>query len=328
MKIQFRRTATAAFVAMGTFVASQSFAQNAIKVDPAIPSYKAESGISGNLNSIGSDTLNNVMTLWAEGFKKVYPNVNIQIEGKGSSTAPPALIEGTAQLGPMSRPMKGSESDAFESKYGYKPTPLRTSLDSLAVFVNKDNPVQGLTLPQVDAIFSKTRRCRTPNEIKVWGEAGIDGSWGSSPISLYGRNSASGTYGFFKEHALCNGDYKDTVKEQPGSASVVQGVSEDRNGAGYSGIGYATSGVRAVPLAAKQGDPFVPANYENVVTGKYPLSRYLLVYVNRAPGKPLDPLVREFAKFIFSKEGQEVVIKDGYYPLSAAIVNEELKKLQ
>lgn len=300
---------------------------SAIQVDPAIPAYKAVSGISGSINSIGSDTLNNLMTFWAEGFKKAYPNVNIQIEGKGSSTAPPALIEGTAQLGPMSRPMKGTEIDAFEAKYGYKPTPLRTSLDSLGVFVHKDNPIKGLTMVQVDGVFSKTQRCKGANA-KTWGDVGEDGSWASAPISLYGRNSASGTYGFFKEHALCNGDYKDTVKEQPGSASVVQGVSEDRNGAGYSGIGYATAGVRAVPLAAKQGDSFHAANYQNVVNGSYPLSRALFVYINREPGKPLDPLVKEFAKFIFSKEGQEIVVKDGYFPLPASIVKEELAKLE
>ncbi len=328
MNVSIWRTVTTAFIALGTLTAGPTSAQEAIKVDPAIPAYKAASGISGNLNSIGSDTLNNLMTLWAEGFKKFYPNVNIQIEGKGSSTAPPALIEGTAQLGPMSRPMRGSEIDSFEGKYGYKPTPIRTSLDSLAVFVNKDNPIKGLTIQQVDALFSKTRRCRMPTDVKTWGEVGADSGWASSPISLYGRNSASGTYGFFKEHALCNGDYKDTVKEQPGSASVVQGVSEDRNGAGYSGIGYTTSGVRAVPLATKQGDPFIPANYENVTSGKYPLSRALLVYINRAPGQPIDPLIREFAKFIMSKEGQEVVIKDGYFPLPATVANEELKKLE
>jgi len=307
--------------------ASPVSAQDAVQVDPAIPSYKAVSGISGSLNSIGSDTLNNLMTFWAEGFKKVYPNINIQIEGKGSSTAPPALIEGTAQLGPMSRTMRGTEVDAFEAKYGYKPTQLRTSLDSLAVFVHKDNPVRGLTLVQVDGIFSKTQRCKG-TDAKTWGAVGADGSWAGAPISLYGRNSASGTYGFFKENALCNGDYKDTVKEQPGSASVVQGVSEDRNGAGYSGIGYTTAGVRAVPLATKQGDPFQPANYQTVVSGGYPLSRFLFVYVNREPGKPLDPLVKEFAKFIFSKEGQEIVIKDGYYPLPASAIREELAKLE
>ena len=297
-----------------------------VEVDPNLPAYEKVSGISGSLNSVGSDTLNNLMTLWAEGFKKVYPNVNIQIEGKGSSTAPPALIEATAQLGPMSRAMKNSEMDKFEKKFGYKATPLRPSLDSLAVFVNKDNPLQGLSLDQVDAMFSKTLRCGAVSEASVWGDLGLNGDWATAPLSLYGRNSASGTYGFFKKQVLCKGDYKDTVKEQPGSASVVQGVSEDKNAAGYSGIGYTTSGVRALPLA-KSGTNYIVPNQETVGSGQYPLSRFLYIYINKAPGQPVDPLVREFANYIFSKEGQEVVVKDGYYPVSAQIVNQERSKL-
>ena len=293
-----------------------------IQVDTDLPSYEKVSGISGNLNSIGSDTLNNLMTLWAEGFKKVYPNVNVQIEGKGSSTAPPALIEATAQLGPMSRAMKSKETDEFEKKFGYKPTPIRTSLDSLAVFVNKDNPIQGLNIQQVDALFSKNRKCGAPLDTATWGDLGLTGNWASAPISLYGRNSASGTYGFFKKVALCKGDYKDTVKEQPGSASVVQGVSEDSNGAGYSGIGYTTSGVRPIPLV-KEGSDYVEPTYGNVASGKYPLSRFLYVYVNKEPNKALDPLTKEFLKFVLSKEGQEIVVKDGYYPMSAKLVNED-----
>ena len=293
-----------------------------IQVDADLPSYEKVSGISGNLNSIGSDTLNNLMTLWAEGFKKVYPNVNVQIEGKGSSTAPPALIEATAQLGPMSRAMKSKETDEFEKKFGYKPTPIRTSLDSLAVFVNKDNPIQGLNIQQVDALFSKNRKCGAPLDTATWGDLGLTGNWASAPISLYGRNSASGTYGFFKKVALCKGDYKDTVKEQPGSASVVQGVSEDSNGAGYSGIGYTTSGVRPIPLV-KEGSDYVEPTYGNVASGKYPLSRFLYVYVNKEPNKALDPLTKEFLKFVLSKEGQEIVVKDGYYPMSAKLVNED-----
>ena len=298
-----------------------------IQVDADLPGYEKVSGISGNLNSIGSDTLNNLMTLWAEGFKKVYPNVNVQIEGKGSSTAPPALIEATAQLGPMSRAMKSKETDEFEKKFGYKPTPIRTSLDSLAVFVNKDNPVQGLNLQQVDALFSKNRKCGATLDTAIWGDLGLSGNWSSAPISLYGRNSASGTYGFFKKVALCKGDYKDTVKEQPGSASVVQGVSEDRKGAGYSGIGYTTSGVRAIPLV-KEGSDYVEPTYENVASGKYPLSRFLLVYVNKEPNKALDPLTKEFLKFVLSKEGQGIVVKDGYYPMSAKLVNEDRAALE
>jgi len=298
-----------------------------VQVDPAIKPYQPVSGVSGNLSSIGSDTLNNLMTLWAEKFNKTYPNVKIQIEGKGSSTAPPALISATAQLGPMSRAMKGSEIDEFEKKYGYKPTQVRVAVDALGVFVNKDNPVACLTVEQVDGIFSKSRRSGYKENVKSWGQLGLTGDWATRPISIFGRNSASGTYGFFKEHVLKNGDYKDEVKEQPGSASVVQGVTVDRFAIGYSGIGYATAGVKAVPLAAKQGDKCHPATAEEAYSGNYPLARFLFVYVNRAPGKPLDPIVGEFLKLVLSKEGQEVVVKDGYFPLPSKVDQEELAKL-
>jgi phosphate transport system substrate-binding protein len=290
--------------------------------------YQKTPGVSGNINSVGSDTMNNMMTLWAEAFLKMYPNVKVQVEGKGSSTAPPALIAGSSQFGPMSRTMRATEIDQFEAKYGYKPTQLRTSYDALAVYVNKDNPLDKLTLAQVDAAFSKTRRRGFKQNVTTWGQLGLTGDWANRPISLYGRNSASGTYGFFKEHTLGNGDYKDSVKEQPGSASVVQGVTEDRFGMGYSGIGYKTSGVKAVALAAKDGDTFSSGSYDDVTSGKYPLNRFLYIYINRAPGKPLDPLVKEYCKFIFSKEGQEVVVKDGYLPLPAEIAKQELAKLE
>jgi phosphate transport system substrate-binding protein len=322
MDRRWKKTAGAALALLvtGTLVAET------VKVDASIPAYKRVSGISGNLNSIGSDTLNNLMTYWAEGYRKSYPNVNIQMEGKGSSTAPPALIEGTAQLGPMSREMKGAEVDRFEAKYGYKPTRIRVALDGIAVYVNKDNPIQKLTFKQLDAVFSSTRK-RGGKDIRTWGDLGLTGAWASKPISLFGRNSASGTYGYFKEHALENGDYKNSVKEQPGSSSVVQGVAEDRYAIGYSGVGYTTSGVKTVPLSAKDDGPSFGESYENVLAGKYPLSRYLNVYVNKAPGRPLDPLVKEFLLFVLSKDGQEIVVKDGFFPLTAKVVGEELAKL-
>jgi phosphate transport system substrate-binding protein len=313
--------ALALVLATGSAIAQQ------IKLDPELTRYKTVSGVSGNVSSVGSDTLNNLMTHWAESFQKFYPNAKVQIEGKGSSTAPPALISGTAQLGPMSREMKGTELDAFEKKYGYKPTPIRTSVDALAVFVNKDNPIKCLSFKQVDGMFSKSRR-QGGEDIRTWGQLGLTGEWASRPISLYGRNSASGTYGFFKEHALKNGDFKDTVKEQPGSAAVVQGATVDRFGVGYSGIGYATAGVRAVPLTEKDGGKCVEATADNSYSGSYPLARFLLVYVNRAPGKPLDPLTREFVKLIVAREGQEGVLKDGYFPIPATIAKEELSKIQ
>ena len=297
-----------------------------VVVDPTIKAYAKGAGVTGNLNSIGSDTLNNVMALWAEGFKGAYPNVNIQVEGKGSATAPPALIEGTAQLGPMSREMKATEIDAFEKKYGYKPTEVKVAIDSLAVFVHKDNPLKGLTLQQVDSIFSSTFKAGG-KDITKWGGVGLAGTWAAKPISLYGRNSASGTYGYFKEHALAKGDYKATVKEQPGSSSVVQSIGTDLAGIGYSGIGYKTSEVRPVALAAKEGGKFVDATYENCLSGDYPMARFLYIYVNKKPGQAMDKLTQEFLKFILCKEGQEVVIKDGYFPVPAEVVDEELKKL-
>jgi len=306
-------------------VAGSAFAQ-AVKVESAIPAYTPAQGVSGNLKSVGSDTMNNEMTLWAEGFRKHYRNVKIEIEGKGSSTAPPALTAGTAQFGPMSRPMKADEVDKFEKKYGYKPTEVRTSVDVVAVYVHKDNPISGLTLQQVDAIFSKTRRSGAKKDIKTWGDLGLTGEWKDKPISLYGRNSASGTYGFFKENALAKGDYKDSVKEQPGSSSVVQGIASDRYGIGYSGIGYKTADVKAVPLASK-ADKFFAPNPENGYQGLYPLSRYLLLYVNKAPGKALDPVRGEFLKYILSQDGQEAVVKDGYFPLPHKIVMDERQKL-
>lgn len=289
-----------------------------VELDPKLAEYTKVAGVSGNLNSIGSDTLNNLMTLWAEGFQEVYPNVNIQIEGKGSSTAPPALIEGTAQLGPMSREMSSKEIDAFEKKYGYKPTAIKVAIDALAVFVHKDNPVKGLTLAQADAIFSKTRKREYAADIADWGV--LVPEWKGKAVSLYGRNSASGTYGFFKEHTLKKGDYKATVKEQPGSSAVVQGVASDLGGIGYSGIGYVTSGVKALPLGEKDGE-FVEPTYDNCLASKYPLARYLYVYVNKKSGEELPVLVKEFIRFVESKQGQEIVVKDGYFPLKAEMTS-------
>lgn len=321
-----KRFSVLAALAVTVLSAAPASAQ-VVKADPKLPPYKKTSGVAGTINSVGSDTLNNLMTLWAEGFVRQYPNVKPQIEGKGSSTAPPALISGTAQFGPMSRPMKLSEIEQFEKKFGYAPTQVAVAIDGLAVYVHKDNPLKSLSMEQVDAIFSKARACGAAQAVTTWGDLGLTGEWANKPVSLYGRNSASGTYGYFKEHALCKGDYKDTVKEQPGSAAVVQGVSADRYAIGYSGVGYRTSGVKTVALAAKPGQEPVSDDAENVLSGKYPLSRFLYIYVNRAPGKPADPLVREFLRFALSRQGQDIVVKDGYLPLRAELAAKELAKL-
>ncbi len=320
----FKKSILTAALLLVSVVAAQA---EKVTVDPKIKNYTATAGVAGNLGSIGSDSLNNLMTYWAEGFKKKYPNVNIQIEGKGSSTAPPALIAGTAQLGPMSREMKGSEIEAFQKKHGFKPTRIGVALDSLAVFVNKDNPIKSLSLDKVDAIFSKTHK-RGGADVTTWGQLGVTGSLAAKPVSLYGRNSASGTYGYFKEHALNKGDFKNSVKEQPGSSSVVEGIAKDIAAIGYSGIGYTTSGVRAVPLSAKEGGKVAEATYANVLNGSYPMSRMLYIYVAKKPGQPLPKVVEEFLRYALSKEGQAVVVKDGYDPLTAKLVDDQLKALR
>lgn len=319
---------TQSFLSRVAFAAALNLAAaaaGAAEVDPDLPAYETSSGVSGNVTSVGSDTLANLMTLWAEGFKRFYPSVNVQIQAAGSSTAPPALTEGTSNLGPMSRRMKSNEIEAFEARHGYKPTPIPVAIDALAVYVHKDNPVEGLTIPQVDAMFSATRKCGHPKDLKTWGDVGLTGEWASRAIQLYGRNSVSGTYGYFKKNALCKGDFKNNVNEQPGSASVVQGVTKSLNGVGYSGIGYRTSGVRSVPLAKRPGGDFVDATPANAVDGSYPLGRFLYVYVNKHPNKPLSPLEREFMKMVLSKEGQQVVIKDGYVSLPAKVAAKQLE---
>ena len=314
----------AAFVSAAVAVTASA---SAAGVDPATPTYKKASGVSGNISSVGSDTLANLMTLWAEDFKKIYPNVNVQIQAAGSSTAPPALSEGTSNLGPMSRKMKSKEIAAFEKKYGYKPTAIPVAIDALAVYVNKDNPVKGMTIKEVDAIFSSTRKCGGSKDITSWGGMGLTGAWQKRDIQIYGRNSVSGTYGYFKKKALCKGDFKNNVNEQPGSASVVQSVTTSINGIGYSGIGYKTSGVKAIPLSKKGGE-FVEATSANAVKGTYPLSRFLYVYVNKAPNKALAPLEREFLTMVMSKRGQEVVVKDGYIPLPAKVISKYMAKIK
>ena len=245
--MKFKNLVAAMGVAVTTFVSAQ-----AVALDNALPEYQKISGVSGNFSSVGSDTLANMMTFWAEEYKRIYPNINIQIQAAGSSTAPPALTEGTANLGPMSRKMKSKEVEAFEKRHGYKPTEVRVAIDALAVFVHKDNPIEGLRIDEIDAIFSSTRKCGATQQVNRWSDVGLTGEWAAKDIQLYGRNSVSGTYGYFKKKALCKGDFRNNVNEQPGSASVVQSISSSLNAIGYSGIGYKTSGVRTSSTGQKR----------------------------------------------------------------------------
>ncbi|MBL9032216.1 MAG: phosphate ABC transporter substrate-binding protein [Phycisphaerae bacterium] len=293
-----------------------------VTVDSQLPPYVAGPGVSGSLKSMGSDTMNNLMAHWGEEFKRAYPNVKIEVEGKGSSSAPPALIEGQVQFGPMSRPMKAKEMDDFEKKFGYKPTGLTVAIDTLAIYVNKDCPLTEISIDQAAKVFSVSGPDMT------WDQLGVkDAAYQGKPVSLYGRNSASGTYGYFKEHTLGGKDFKATVKEQPGSSAVVQAVANDPFAMGYSGLGYRTAGVRALKVAPKTGQAAVEASMETAYSGDYPIARALLLYVNYDAKTGLDPLRAEFIKMIFSRNGQEGVVKDGYFPVPAELAREELKKV-
>jgi phosphate transport system substrate-binding protein len=322
-----KRIKQSAGLLLSTYLFAQSALAAVTQVDPLLADYQKSQGVSGTLSSVGSDTLANLMTLWGESFKKMYPNVNVQIQAAGSSTAPPALTEGTANFGPMSRLMKDKEVEAFEKRFGYKPTAIPVAIDALAVFVHKDNPIKGLSIAEIDAVFSVTRKCGYEKDLQRWGDLGLKDAWQTRDLQLFGRNSVSGTYGYFKEHALCGGDFKNNVNEQPGSASVVQSVSSSLNGIGYSGIGYVTSGVKSLPVSKEQGGEAVQATAENAVSGSYPLSRSLYVYINKAPNQPLPPMEKEFVRLILSKQGQEVVVKDGYIPLPATWAAEAAKLL-
>lgn len=317
-----KRFFTAAFALSFAFAGAAS-----AEIDESLREYRSVSGISGTISSVGSDTLANLMTYWTEEFQRHYPNVTLQVQAAGSSTAPPALAEGTSTMAPMSRAMRPREIQAFEERNGYPPTAIRVAIDALAVFVHKDNPLAGLNVQQVDAIFSSTRRCGANEDVRRWGQLGLTGNWTNRDIQLYGRNSVSGTYGYFKESALCGGDFKNAVNEQPGSASVVQSISTSPNAIGYSGIGYQTSGVRVLPIAWEDGTDYVEVNAMTAGSGEYPFARFLYVYVNKHPNRPLDPVTAEFVKLMLSKQGQQIVNNDGYVPVPAAVAEEDLRAL-
>lgn len=292
-------------------------------LDPALDAYVPEVDLRGTLTSAGSDTMLGLMERWLAEFARLHPGVEVALEAEGSSTAPVALVEGTAMLGPMSRRMHAGEIARFERRFGHRPTGFRVAVDALAVFVHADNPIAGLTLPEVDAIFSSTRRCGRFEAVERWGQLGLEGVWWDRPVQRFGRNSVSGTHGYFRDSALCGGEFEGSLVELPNSAAVVEAVAADPGAIGYSGIGYQSPGVRAVPVARRPGVPFVDVTAENAVDGLYPLSRYLYVYVDRPPDAPLAPLTRAFLQYVLSAAGQAVVLRDGYVPLPAKVVQRE-----
>ncbi|MEK4034867.1 phosphate ABC transporter substrate-binding protein [Methylocystis sp. IM3] len=299
----------------------------AVSFDLELSPYRPVGALSGRLKSVGSDTLLREMELWAEGFKSIYPGVTVEIEGKGSNTAPPALLSGESQLAPMSRQMTPDEVAAFETARGYRPAGVLVAVDALAIYVHKDNPIQCLTLEQLDRIFAENPKSAGGKSARLWGDVGATGEWAAKPITLYGRNTLSGTNKFFKQNVLGGGDFKDAVQQQPGSEAVVGAVAGDQGAIGYSGIGYKTDGVRAVPVAATAGKKCFDTSFESAYTRKYPLARGLYVYVLKDPKSPLDTLSGEFVKYVLSRDGQAQAKKGGYYPITRNIREHELTRL-
>ncbi len=297
-------------------------------MDLNLPVYKAQAQLNGQLNSIGSDSMDRMMEMWSEKFIGHHPSLQFSHEGKGSSTAIPALIEGRSNVGPMSRAFKSSEIAKFENEFGYKPQQVRVAVDSLGIFIHPSNPLvkSGLSLAQADAIFSSSR-LRKGKEVKTWGDLGLTGEWAKAPIKVYSRNTASGTYGFFKKKLLLKGDFKETNMELESSEAVVESVAKNKFAVGFSGIAYKTDNVACLALADSKGADFVAPNEMNALSGSYPLTRSLFISYNVKPNG-LDNTQKEFIKFVFSRTGQSVVRKDGYFPVNAMVAKVELSKLK
>lgn len=295
-------------------------------VDPNLPGYaEPEQPLSGPVVSVGSSTVGNLLNRWSEAFRALHPDVSFELSGAGSGTAPPALISGAAALAPMSRPMNEKELASFRAAFGYEPTRITVAIDALAIFVNVDNPIESLSLQEIDAIFSADR-ARGGQPIDTWGDLGLQGEWADMPVIVYGFRDTAGGYALFGDLVLKGGDYRTDISVQPGSSAIVNGVGAYPNAVGYASQFFQTRSTRMVPIRDESGVIHAP-DAKSCEHGKYPLARELFIYVNKAPGKPLEPRVDAFLAFILSKEGQTIAAEDGNFPLSPTLAAEQLSKL-
>lgn len=314
-------------------MSSPAQAEDLPPLPPALKPYVKVEGVSGTLTSVGSGSLNKLMALWAEGFRRHYPGAQIQVENRGVAPSTVALLDGTAHIMPMSRMMEDSELAQSQAKLGYRPTAYAVAVDALVFYVNKENPIQGLTLEQVEELFAKSPRYRIA-PITKWGELDLTDHWAGAPINLYGLPHTTGTYDYLKTHVLANGEFKNGIIEEASSLSVVQKISADQYGLGYGGSESLAPGVRMVPLADSEFSPYVEPTDQNIMNRRYPLRRYLYLYVNQTPrkilkgSKPLPPIIREFLRYAFSQEGQAEVRKSGYAPVEDWIVERALAKIK
>lgn len=288
--------------------------------------YRSVPGVHGTLTSVGSETLAGLMTIWAQRFQELYPHVKFQIQASGSSTALPALIQGTSNIGPMSRKPNTREIAQFSRVYGYSPTTMIVAIDAVALYVANNNPLTRLTLVEVDSLFSATRLCGGAKNLISWQDVGVETYGEARKIQLYGRNSASGTYDLFKSQALCNGDFLKSVNEMPSSSSVVQSVASSVGAIGYAALGHQSMNVRTLALSA-DGENYINATANNLRTGAYPFTRFLYIIVNQSPNSPLSVLEHTFLMFVMSPEGQEIVADSGYSTVSERSIKKQKELL-
>lgn len=313
-----------AMLSLVGLIASPAIATAQLKpaLDPQLTPYAKSSDASGTLTVVGSDSMKGLLLGWEGKLEDLYPNLKIQVQATGSETAPPALLEGKAQVAAMSRRMTPLEIDAFSKRFGYEPTEVPVALDALAVFVHRDNPIAGITLQELAAMFCTESEDGKAARLTSWSHFAPSEEWNRASIDLIGRNGTSGTAVLFRERVCPNREFAKTMQVEPGSASVVMGIKTNRYAVGFSGIGYRISSIKPIPLAASKGKPFVEPTFENVIDGTYPLHRRLYLYVNRAPKSGAPPTVAEFVKLAVSQYGQSVVVKEGFFPLPTTELNQ------
>jgi phosphate transport system substrate-binding protein len=311
---------------------------------PGLPHYKPARHLAGSLMSVGGDTMATLTKYWIELYGKAHPGVHLEMEAAGPGTGAPALTLGTAQLGQLPRKMLPQEIADFVKKYGYEPFAVRVAGGSyrsprmthaICFYVHRDNPIGKLTFSQLDAIFSTTRRRGQKENIVTWGQLGLKGEWADQRITLWGFSQPNGVANFVRERVLNNGEYKPGIKDRIADTglatmdTIVQGIAADRYAIGYAGFGNATPDVKVVALSENDAGPFYSGSFDDVVTHAYPLSRFVYIYVNRPPGRPLDPLVKEFLNIVLSREGQEAVVREGILlPLPRQALLEERVRIR
>jgi len=298
-------------------VSSSVWGQLKPELDAKIPAYQPVTSLSGEVSIAGSETMQPLTEAWAERLRLLYPSLKVHVSGLGSETGLALLFEGKVPIAAMSRKMKPQEIVEFKREFGYEPTEVPVGIDALAVYVHSDNPLPGLTLAELDAIFSDERRRGLLYNLRQWSDFMLEGEWTNAPIRLYSPNHLSGTASFFREHVCNEAPLKKHVNMLAGSASVVVAIAQDRMGIGFSGIGYRTSEVRTIPIASVAGGRFVEPTFQSAMDGSYPLRRSLYLYINRAPKSPVSPAVAEYVKFALSQQGQQSIVAKGYYPLPA-----------